>query len=72
MSIPLQYVHSCQVDDLDLLILGGYYSDSYRRGGAITSLLLGLIDNEDVSWVQEPFCTFKVLHVLGFIFNYRF
>ncbi len=42
-------MHSCQVDDLDLLILGGYYNESLRRGGAISSLLLGLIDNGDVS-----------------------
>ncbi len=31
------------MDDLDLLILGAYYSDSLRRGGQIGNFLVGVM-----------------------------
>lgn len=40
----MQYLEDNAVDDLDLLILGAYYTESTRRGGDISHFLIGLID----------------------------
>lgn len=43
-AILFQYLEDNTVEDLDLVILGAYYTESVRRGGEINHFLVGLID----------------------------
>ncbi|CAL8118040.1 unnamed protein product [Orchesella dallaii] len=47
LKIKPEYLEDNMVDDLDLVILGGYYTESVRRGGEITHFLIGLVDKKN-------------------------